>query len=79
MPKINFTHVGQAGPYRDSIYAGTIEANSEREARKVLAANRGVKVINDEQTVNWWEPYFREFKLIRPGVWKFSIVEAFTD
>lgn len=80
MSKINYTQTGQAGPYKDSIYAGTIEARSEREARAILAKTRGVPAIhNDSDPVKWFEPYFREFKKIGNGVWKFTIIEAFTD
>jgi hypothetical protein len=83
MGNITFTQVGQLRPYGDSIYAGTVKAATEQEARDALQKSRGGnRPILDKQAKEFGEcfrPYFTLFKEIEPGIWKFSITEIYTD
>ena len=82
MKTITFTQAGQLRPYGDSIYAGTVKAATEQEARDELQKGRGYnRPILDKQAKELGEcfrPYFTVFKEIEPGIWKFSITEAYT-
>lgn len=76
---ISLTQCGQPHPYADLAYAGTVEADSEPQARERLAKMRSVDTILDQQDAeNWHMPYFREFVMIAPSVWQFWITEAYT-
>lgn len=77
---IELTQCGQPRHYADSIYAGTVTAESEAEAREKLTKMRGVREILDRQDKDRWScPYFTEFDQVEPGKWKFHIVEEYTD
>jgi len=77
---IELTRCGQARPYQDSVYSGTVEANDEAEARAKLATMRRAKVIRDKQDKgeHWSSPYFTKFRAIGEGKWEFTIVEEYT-
>lgn len=77
---IELTRCGQSRPYQDSVYAGTLVATDEAEARQKLAAMRHTKVILDKQDKgeNWSSPYFTKFNAIGDGKWEFTIVEEYT-
>jgi len=76
---IELTQCGQQRPYADSVYAGTIEAASEADARAKLAAMRSVALILDHQDKERWSmPYFSLFRQVKPGKWAFRIVEEYT-
>ncbi len=77
---IALTRCGQLRPYQDSVYAGTVDARNEAEARAKLAAMRHAKVILDKQGggEQWSSPYFTQFAADGDGRWKFTIVEEYT-
>ena len=80
-PNIKLIQCGQERAYGDSIYAGTIRAESEQQARDGLQEMRGTnKPILDKQDRGheWSRPYFTEFREVEPGLWKFRIVEEYT-
>jgi hypothetical protein len=78
-PTIKLTQCGQPRPYADSIFAGTVEAQSEEEARKKLASMRHTTEILDKQSPEEWSrPYFTSFRQAGPGEWAFRIVEEYT-
>ena len=78
--RIKTTQYGQPRPYADSVYAGTIHAESEQQARDDLQLMRGASkpILDDRKGESWSRPYFTEFKEIEPGLWKFRIVEEYT-
>ncbi len=77
---IKLTQCGQARPYADSIYAGTVQADTEQQARDDLQKMRGgnLPIYDKQDKENWHMPYFTEFREIEPGLWKFCIVEEYT-
>jgi len=77
---IELTRAGQSAPYKDSVYAGTVTATSEAEARAKLAEMRHCETILDKQDKGdrWSSPYFTKFAEIETGRWEFIIVEKFT-
>lgn len=80
MNKIKLTQSGQSRPYGNSIYEGTIQADTEQQARNDLQQMRGrnIPIYNKQDKENWHCPYFTEFREIEPGLWKFRIVEEYT-
>ena len=79
MKDIELTQNGQPRPYADSIYEGTVIAESEEEARSKLAEMRFVASIRDKRDKEiWYAPYFTEFKQVESGKWKFRIIEEYT-
>jgi hypothetical protein len=76
---IKLTQCGQLGPYQDSVYAGTVTAESEEEARSKLAKMRFVGTILDRQDAeNWHRPYFTRFAKSGEREWTFRIVQEYT-
>lgn len=76
---IQLTQCGQPRPYSDSIYAGTITAESEQVARERLAKMRHCKeILNCQSKERWSSPYFTEFIDVSPGKWRFRIIEEYT-
>ena len=76
---IELTQCGQPRPYADSVYAGTVKAESEQEAKEKLAKMRHRKAILEKQDeVAWSSPYFTQFVKIDEGKWKFTIIEEYT-
>lgn len=76
---IELTQCGQPRSYADSVYAGTVEAASESEAREKLAKMRHVPAIRDKQDKEHWSsPYFTEFTMTEEGKWRFRIIEEYT-
>jgi hypothetical protein len=77
---ILLTQCGQAGPYQDSVYAGTVIADNEQDARAKLQAMRQVRepIFDKQDAERWSFPYFTEFRQIEPHKWKFRIVEEYT-
>lgn len=60
---ITLTQCGQPWPYADSIYAGTVVAESEEDAVSNLSQMRNVKNIPmSKDQVNWHSPYFERFE-----------------
>ena len=75
---IELTQCGQPWPYASAIHAGSVLAATEAEARKQLAAMRGVTEILDRQdAVQWSRPYFTDFAQVQPGKWRFRIVTQY--
>lgn len=80
MTDIDLTRCGQPRPYADSVWEGTVTANSEQAARDKLAEMLYGEVILDRQDKEFWSrPYFTRFTRIEDGKWEFRIVEEFTD
>ena len=76
---IELTQCGQQGAYADSVYAGTVLAESEEDARSKLAKMRHAPLILDKQDrEQWHRPYFTKFRESAPGKWEFRIVEEYT-
>jgi hypothetical protein len=77
---ITLTHCGQQRRYGDSIYAGTVEAATEAEAKEKLAKMRGVKeILPAYDNVKWSSAHFTVFAKLEDGKWRFKIVEVWTD
>ena len=75
---ITYTDRGQPYPYADSVFAGTVEAETEAEARAILANMRFVESLPDRvDAENWHMPYLERFKLVREGVWHFRVIERY--
>lgn len=81
MKKIIYTQCGQPRPYADSIFIGTIQANSEQEAKDELQKNRDcvTPFKNKDEKREWWEIYFTELSEIEPGLWRFKFITLYTD
>jgi hypothetical protein len=78
---IKLTQCGQPRPYADSIYAGTVTAESEQEARDKLQEMRGTtRPILDKQGGgdDWSRSYFTKFRKSGESVWEFSITQPYT-
>lgn len=78
---IQLTQCGQPRAYADSIFAGSVWAESEAEAREKLQAMRGTtKPILDRQGKGdeWSRAYFTKFHHVGSGKWEFRIVEEYT-
>jgi len=76
---IKLTQCGQLGPHQDSVYAGTVTAESEEDARRKLAKMRFVDAIFDTQDKDKWSfPYFTRFEKTGEHEWTFRIVEEYT-
>lgn len=77
---LEMTQAGQPYPYKDSIYAGTIEAENEENARDKLKRMKGEsRPLQDKQDKeNWHWPYLDEFEKVEDGKWRFKIIEAYT-
>ena len=70
---------GAPWPYADSIYAGTVVAESEEDAVSNLSQMRNVKNIPmSKDQVNWHSPYFERFEKTGENEWEFKIIEEFT-
>ena len=70
---------GQPRPYADSIYSGTVTAESEEEAKGKLASMRHVpEILPKQDSVRWSCPYFRSWRKINETTWGFVIVEEYT-
>ena len=79
-PSITLTQSGQSRAYGDTIYAGTVVAQSEEEARAKLQAMRGLnKPIYDKQDKDDWAfPYFKRLTKAGDNEWAFVIVREYT-
>lgn len=76
---IDLKQCGQPGPYQDSVYAGTVTAESEEEAKKKLAALRLVpEIFAKQDSEKWSRPYFTKFAKAGDNTWEFRIVEEYT-
>ena len=75
---IELTQCGQPRPYADSIYAGTVIAETEEDARRRLAKLLHTDKILDKQSAEWWRPYFTRFEKTEDNTWKFRIVREYT-
>ncbi len=76
---IKLTQGGQFRPYADSVFAGTVTAETEADARAKLAKMREVDEIFDRQHPEKWSfPYFTRFAQVEPNKWEFRIVEEYT-
>jgi hypothetical protein len=72
------TQCGQPRAYADSIYAGTVWADSEQEAREKLAKMRYTEILDKQDKERWHLPYFTKFRAVKPREWEFSITEEYT-
>ena len=72
---IDLTQCGQPRAYADSEYVGTVEAESEEEAReKLVTMCHGAEILEKRsQGDDWHKHFFREFQITSPGIWKFHI------
>ena len=76
---ITLKQCGQPRPYADSVYSGTVTAESEEEAKGKLALMRHVKAIFPKQDpIRWSSPYFRSWHQIDETTWEFVIIEEYT-
>ena len=80
-PSVKWKQWGQPRPYADSIYSGLITADTERQAKEHLRQCRGqtapIKSKADKR--DWWEAYFDDFFPEAQGIWRFRIIEPYTD
>lgn len=78
--KITLTQSGQLRPYGDSIFAGTVEADSEQEARdKLQKLRQSPNPIADKGHQGCWAlAYIDELTEVSKGKWKFRIIEPST-
>lgn len=79
MSDIEYTQRGQSHSYGDSIYAGTVKASSEEEAREKLEEAREVsKIYYKDQDRPWHCLYFARLEKVAENTWKFKIVRPYT-
>ena len=76
---IELTQAGQPRPYADSVYAGTVKADTKEEARTVLSTWQRVETIPDRQDKEKWSwPYFTKLRERETGLWEFTFVKEYT-
>lgn len=77
---ITWTQQGQPRPYADSIFAGTVTAESEADARVLIVKARyNNPIYNIGEPCEWWQSRFTKFKMVESGKWEFSVTQPYTD
>ncbi len=82
MGKVTYTQEGQQHPYGDSIYAGTIAAETKEEARELLEESRDEhqRLLDKRgQGEDWWKTFLDRLEPDGPGQFAFRFISPSTS